>query len=72
MAAITGMRRSVLDLIREPGVGQMLDFNTDAVFTLAGKPRKVSISWGEMGALKLQNWQEMMGLSLRDFLFNIP
>ena len=71
MAAITGTRQSVLDLIREPGAGQMLDFNTDAVSTLAGKLRKASISWGEMGAVKLQNWQEMMELLLRDFLFNI-
>ena len=71
MEAITETRRSVFDLIRESGVGQILDFNTGAVSTQAGKLRMASISWGERGAIKLQNLPEMMELSLRDFLFNI-
>ena len=72
MVAITETSQSVSNLIRESGVGQILDFNTGEGSTQAGKLRMASISWGEKGAIKLQNLQEMMELSLRDFLFDIP
>ena len=72
MEALTETSQSVSNLIRESGVGQILDFNTGESSTHAGKQRMASTSWGERGAIKLQNLQEMMELSLRDFLLNIP
>ena len=71
MVAITEMRQSASDLIRESGAGQIQDSNTGAVSTQAGKLRMASISWGESLKLQLQNLQEMMELSLRVLLFNI-
>ena len=56
MEAITETRQSVWDLIRESGVGQILDFNTGVSSTPAGKLRMAS--WGERGAIKLQKKEE--------------